>query len=114
MLVIKLKGLAEIVLNETCSKFHINIETVETKTIGLRSGERKFEELMTLEESEFAYDSGYMYIVLDSLIGMKLKVKYNKYTKANVKSYNSVNTEPINKDMLKRFILKERLICVIL
>lgn len=110
MPVVKLGDLAQIVINETCSKFGINRENIDCETIGLRAGERKFEELMTIEESEAAYDLGDMYVVLDSLVGMSISSKYGKYNKADIRSYNSMNTTPIDMDKLRKLIIKEKLI----
>lgn len=110
MPVVKLGDLVQVVIDKTCNKFDIDRENVVIKTIGLRVGERKFEELMTIEESESAYDLGDMYVVLDSIIGMKIISKYNKYTKATARSYNSVNTKPISIEELEKLILEEKLI----
>jgi FlaA1/EpsC-like NDP-sugar epimerase len=63
MPVIKLLDLAEVVIEETAGKLSLSSEDIKIENIGLRSGERRFEELMTLQESECAFDLENMYAV---------------------------------------------------
>lgn len=110
MPIMKLGDLAEVAVEETGNKFNISIENIKIETIGLRAGERKFEELMTLEESEFAYDLGDMYVVLQSEVARWLKGKYEKYKKAEIKSYNSSDGYIITKEQVRKLLLQEKLI----
>lgn len=50
MPVIRLGDLAQAVIEKTCEKYGIDVGQVEKKVIGLRPGEKLFEELMTSEE----------------------------------------------------------------
>lgn len=105
MPVIKLYDLAEVVIEETTKKLNIKKEVVDIKIIGLRAGERKYEELMTKEESEFAFDLGNMYAVLPTYYE-NVKSYYSKFKSARVGSYNSNSIKPIDKEEVRR-ILKE-------
>lgn len=110
MPIMKLGDLAEVAVEETGKKFNISLDNIKIETIGLRAGERKFEELMTIEESEFAYDLGDMYVVLQSEVARWLKGKYEKHNKAEVKSYNSSDGNVITKEQVRKLLLQEKLI----
>jgi FlaA1/EpsC-like NDP-sugar epimerase len=51
MPVVRLGELAEAVIEETCEKYDISRNEVNIETIGLRPGEKMYEELMTGEEA---------------------------------------------------------------
>ncbi|MGN2337491.1 SDR family NAD(P)-dependent oxidoreductase [Clostridium cagae] len=110
MPIIKLQHLAEVVVEEIAKKTNISLENIDIQTIGIRAGERKFEELMTKEESEFAYDLGNMYAVLCSDSVRGLEVYYEKYKKAETGSYNSSEGVWITKEQVRKLILSDKLI----
>ncbi len=110
MPVIKLQDLAEVVVEETGKKLNMCYEDVDIKSIGLRAGERKFEELMTREESEFAYDLGHMYAVLPPTYIRELEKYYYNEKIAEVDSYNSSSMSPIPKEQVREMLLGEGLI----
>jgi FlaA1/EpsC-like NDP-sugar epimerase len=110
MPVIKLQDLAEIIIEEVVHRTDMLEGEVYMESIGLRAGERKFEELMTLEESEFAVDMGRMYAVLQSEAGKSIASKYDRYSRAQVKSYNSSDAVPVTKEYVRELLLSERLI----
>ncbi|HBJ1645940.1 SDR family NAD(P)-dependent oxidoreductase [Clostridium botulinum] len=110
MPIIKLQHLADVVVEEIAKKTNISLENIDIQTIGIRAGERKFEELMTKQESEFAYDLGDMYAVLSSDSVRRLEVSYKKYKKAEVGSYNSSEGVHITKEQVRKLILSDKLI----
>ncbi|WP_010237140.1 SDR family NAD(P)-dependent oxidoreductase [Clostridium arbusti] len=110
MPVIKLQHLAEVVVEETCKKLGVNRELVEINNIGLRAGERRFEELMTREESEFAFDLGHMYAVVSLAHSENLREFYNKYDRAEIGSYNSSDINVISKEEVRTLLIEEGLI----
>lgn len=110
MPIVKLKDLAEVVVEETCKKLNMRFEDVDIKSIGLRPGERKFEELMTKQESEFAYDIGDMYAVMPSTYGKEMEKYYCNEKKAEVGAYNSSNMEIIHKQQVRQMLLEEGLV----
>ncbi|MCB2288861.1 SDR family NAD(P)-dependent oxidoreductase [Clostridium sp. CS001] len=110
MPVIKLYDLAEVVVEETCNKLNISREEVNLQTIGLRAGERKFEELMTREESEVAYDLGNMYAVLSLAHAGSCNEEYQKYKKAKVGSYNSSDENILSKEEVRTLLKEEDLV----
>ncbi|MEY7998793.1 SDR family NAD(P)-dependent oxidoreductase [Clostridium sp. Mt-5] len=110
MPVIRLFDLAEVVIEETCKKLHIDLSSVNVENIGLRAGERKFEELMTYEESQIAYDLGSMYAVIPNTYTDELNGYYKSEKKVKAGSYNSSDTVPITKEEVRRLLSSENLI----
>ncbi|KZL94101.1 SDR family NAD(P)-dependent oxidoreductase [Clostridium magnum] len=110
MPIIKLQDLAEIIVEETCKKLNMCFEEVEIRSIGLRAGERKFEELMTEEESEFAYDLGDMYAVIPPTYIKDMKKYYCDEKKAEIGSYNSSDMEAISREQVRQMLLDEGLV----
>lgn len=110
MPVIKLVDLTEIVIEETCRKFNIDINSIKIENIGLRPGERKFEELMTCEESEFAYDLDNMYAIMPTIYANELNRYYEEKKKVKVGSYNSSDVIPITKEQARNLLVSEKLI----
>ena len=108
MPVIKLGDLTEVVIEETCRKYNIN-NNIKIENIGIRPGERLYEELMTGNESFNAYDLGDMYAVMPTTFTSNNST-YLKYKKAKTGSYASFNEVPIDKDKVRDLILKENLI----
>lgn len=111
MPVMRLRDLAEVVVEETCKKNGIDAKTIEIENIGLRAGERRYEELMTHEESISAYDLGHSYVVIPLSFRMgNYDDKYGETKKAEIKSYNSSDSVPIDKEEVRKLILGEELI----
>lgn len=110
MPVVKLYDLAEVVVEETCLKLGIKKEEVELQTIGLRAGERRFEELMTKEESESAFDLGNMYSVVSSMTSEYLSKFYENHDRVRVGSYNSNDEIPLSKEEVRNLLKEEGLL----
>lgn len=110
MPVLKLYDLAQVVIEETTKKLCIDKSEVELSTIGLRAGERRFEELMTKEESELAYDLGDMYAVIPQYYSGDLFEFYKEYPKVKVGSYNSSDEEFLSKEEVRMLLLGEGLV----
>lgn len=110
MPVIKLQDLAEVVVEETCSRLNIQKEEVELQAIGLRAGERRFEELMTRDESECAFDLGSMYAVISSINSEILCKFYEKYQRARVGSYNSDHETVLSKEQVRNLLKEDGLV----
>ncbi|WP_446897232.1 SDR family NAD(P)-dependent oxidoreductase [Clostridium sp. LBM24168] len=110
MPVIKLLDLVQVVIEETCKKFNIDLNNVKIENIGLRAGERKFEELMTHEESETAYDLGSMYVVIPNTYADELNGYYKMEKKAAVGSYNSSDAMPVEKENVRKLLVNEGLV----
>ena len=106
MPLINVGELAEVVIENTKEKYGIQDEVL-VEVIGLRSGEKRFEELMTDDEAATAYESEDMYIIpQDSKSDHYYKENYNKVFE---KPYPDRN-KTIQKQELSEWFLKEKMI----
>ncbi|ETT41089.1 polysaccharide biosynthesis protein CapD [Paenibacillus sp. FSL R5-192] len=106
MPLINVGELAEVVIENTKEKYGIQGEVL-VDVIGLRSGEKRFEELMTDDEAETAYETEDMYIIpQDSKTDYFYKENYNKVLE---KPYPDRN-KTIQKQELSEWFLKEKMI----
>lgn len=113
MPVIRLGDLADVVIEETCRKHDIPPSEVRRQEIGLRFGEKMFEELMTIEESKFGFELPDMYAICQAYFafaGKKAISPLAGLKPAEVRSYSSQDQQPISKEEVRRIILEERLI----
>jgi FlaA1/EpsC-like NDP-sugar epimerase len=76
MSVVKLKDLAETLIEKFASKYRYKNENISIKVIGARKGEKMHEKLMLEEEAQFAYETDEMFIVIQ-------QDEYNKYKPLN-------------------------------
>jgi FlaA1/EpsC-like NDP-sugar epimerase len=76
MPVVKLKDLAEIMIERFAPKYGYKNENIQIKVIGARKGEKMHEKLMLEEEAQFAYETNDMFIVIQ-------QDEYNKYQPMN-------------------------------
>ena len=111
MPVIKLEDLVEVVIEETCKKHGIDPQEIKIETIGMRPGEKLYEELMTEEESKFAFDLEKMYAVCPVTYETeKFRDFYKGCTAAEIGSYCSHHRMPISKDAIRALIREEGLL----
>lgn len=110
MPVVKLKHLAEVVVESTCNELNVPSQEIEIQYIGLRAGERMYEELMTEEESFHAYDLGNMYAVLPTAFRSKVHEEYKSKNSAKIGSYNSLNISSISKEELGDMLIRYKVL----
>lgn len=106
MPVVKLNDLAEVIIESTCNKLNVPSQEIKVEYIGLRAGERMYEELMTEEESSHAYDLGNMYAVLPTAFRIGAHDYYKSKMQVKLGSYNSTYINPICKIKLKEIVNK--------
>ncbi|NLJ87379.1 MAG: SDR family NAD(P)-dependent oxidoreductase [Epulopiscium sp.] len=104
MPVVNLKDLAEVVIEETCKKYDLPKEEIKIENIGLRPGEKIYEELMTKEEGERAEELEEMFRIYP-ISKVELNDKgINEY------STDSSKVKALTKEEIRNLILKENLI----
>jgi len=109
MPVICLKDLVDVTIEEVSKKYNVNSEEIKIKEIGLRPGEKLYEELMTCEESKNAVELDRMFVI-PSLYSNKFSGENEGAPLAKVQNYSSHNQIPLTKQELKELILKEEII----
>jgi FlaA1/EpsC-like NDP-sugar epimerase len=107
MPVINLKDLAEIIIEETACKFGMDRKTIKINEIGLKPGEKKYEELMTYEESLVAFELPDLYIIPSFFSSTKV---YEGANKTKPGTYSSEGQIHLNKEQVREIILQENLI----
>lgn len=104
MPVVNIKDLAEVVIEETCKKYDLPREEIKIEYIGLRPGEKMYEELMTKEEGERAEELEEMFRIYPiTRAGINI-------TGINGYSTDSSKVKALNKEEIRNFILREDLI----
>jgi UDP-N-acetylglucosamine 4,6-dehydratase len=102
MPVVGLKNLAECLIEQMSVRFGYNISDIDIEMIGLRAGEKVFEELMTIEESKYATELSDMYIIRNAFLS---KVpEYAGSKPAPIRGYSSEDEEPVSREQLMRML----------
>lgn len=107
MPVINLKDLAEAVVEETSKKLGIDPANVNVMEIGLKPGEKRYEELMTYEESLSAFELPDLYIIPSSFTSKKF---YEGSIKPKPGTYSSEGEIPVSKEQVRKMIIDQNLI----
>ncbi|HOQ17417.1 MAG TPA: SDR family NAD(P)-dependent oxidoreductase [Defluviitaleaceae bacterium] len=104
MPVVNIKDLVEVVIEETCKKYDLPREEIKIEYIGLRPGEKMYEELMTKEEGERAEELEEMFRIYPiTRAGINI-------TGINGYSTDSSKVKALNKEEIRNLILREDLI----
>jgi len=106
MPVIRLQDLVECVIEES-ARYSIHLpDQIRVEEIGLRPGEKMYEELMTEAEAENAIEFDDIFIIPNSFIR---RHKYEGGKSAKKQSYNSHELKEIDKDKVKALLLDNNL-----
>jgi UDP-N-acetylglucosamine 4,6-dehydratase/5-epimerase len=113
MPVFKLGDLSKLIVEEVSPTFGKDPESIELRKIGLRPGEKMYEDLMTEEESYKALETNTSFIVLSDINiphYTDLERSYLNSKKADLQTYSSRKANPLSKQELKELLKKEGLI----
>lgn len=105
MPVIKLIDLVEVLIEEIVSRYSIN-DVIKLKEIGLRPGEKMYEELMTEDELRIALETKTMFIITPPYAVKNIYFNAYSIKKAPIVSFE----QAISKEVLSEWILNEQLI----
>jgi len=99
--------LAKTMIQELAESYGHSSKNIEIKFIGKRSGEKIYEELMTEDEIERAYENENMFIILPETLPFESPLMYpvpKSFKKASSPKYTSNNARLINKKEIEDLI----------
>jgi FlaA1/EpsC-like NDP-sugar epimerase len=113
MPIIRIKDLAEVMIDELASRYGHDPSKIKIKTIGAKSGEKLYEELMTGEESQRAIELQQYFSIKPAFTGIYRQIRYDYpgilSDKVN-RPYISEDGPFLTKDEIKDFLLKNNLL----
>ncbi len=107
MPVIRLGDLVDVIIEAYAEKYHHKKETIEKRIIGLRPGEKMFEELMTESEASVGFETDDMLIIPPQLEMPSISYTIADYPTARhctIDRYSSRDLEPISKQEIKQLL----------
>ncbi len=107
MPVIRIKDLAEIMIQELASFYGHRPEDIEIVEIGTKPGEKLYEELMSHEEMRRAVELPKYFVVLPAFRGIYRDISYDYediITDKVTNPYNSENEKPLSQEELRKFL----------
>lgn len=107
MPVINILDLAEVLILEVSSVLGIQQSDVIVEEIGIRTGEKMYEELMSEEEAAIALEIPDMFIIPSPYLK---KHNYANALKAKKSSYSSYATPPISKNEIREILQRNKLL----
>lgn len=110
MPVIKISDLAEIMIEQLAQQFGHAPQSIPINIIGMKPGEKMYEELMAEQEVERAIDIGKYFIVLPSFKQEKYDFYIGQTNTPVSVPYNSANSTPLSKPELLTFLNKHNLL----
>jgi FlaA1/EpsC-like NDP-sugar epimerase len=113
MPVIRIKDLAEVMIQELAPAFGHDPSEIEIATIGTKPGEKMYEELMSLEETRRAVELPRYFAVLPAFRGIYRDIDYTypEIVSTEVKNpYISMDEPLLTQDELRTFLMSNDLL----
>jgi FlaA1/EpsC-like NDP-sugar epimerase len=106
MPVLKISDLVDVAIKKYAEKYGHKPSEIKKKTIGVRPGEKIYEELMTETEAKNAFETKELLIVPPQ-VGRDIKLKASDYKNAknsNLKRYVSRDVKPLSKTKISELL----------
>jgi len=113
MPVIRIQDLAEVMVDELAQHHGFSPSDIEIKIIGVKAGEKMYEELMNKEETRRALELDRYFVVLPAFRSLyrDIEYKYPDVLSDQVKNpYHSNVEEPLSKSELAQFLKQNNLL----
>ncbi|WP_205668601.1 SDR family NAD(P)-dependent oxidoreductase [Ammoniphilus sp. CFH 90114] len=107
MPIVRISDLVEVMIEEVSKKYNITVP-IQVQEIGLRPGEKMYEELMTEDEQRHALETPDMFIIPSSFADQTRNYSEAKPSQSFVPSL--FQEECIEKEVLRKWLLEENLI----
>lgn len=112
MPVVRIVDLALAMIDLLAPRYDHEIENINIKEIGAKPGEKQYEELMSPEETQRAYELEYYFSVLPAFRGIYSNIQYNYadlVSKEVRKSYVSSEEVPLDIEEIKQLLIDQNL-----
>lgn len=114
MPVMRIKDLAEAMVELLGPVYGFEPKDIPIETIGVKCGEKLYEELLSGEEINRSLEMSHMFVILPALRGFyhKIKYLYEQEAKANsiTRPYISANEEAMNLEQIKTFLINNNIL----
>ena len=113
MPVIRIKDLAEVMINELAPVYGYSVNDIKIKNIGVKPGEKMYEELMNQEETRRTWELEKYFVVFPAFRNIYKNIAYDYpdiIDKTVSNPYFSSEEAPLSKDELKIFLKKNHLL----
>ena len=113
MPVIRIQDHAEVMVNELAPEYGFSPDDIEIKNIGVKPGEKMYEELMNQEETRRTWELEKYFVVFPAFRNIYQDITYDYpgiINKTVTTPYFSSEEKPLSKDELKIFLKKNNLL----
>lgn len=107
MPVIRIQDLAEVMIRELAPTFNLSSEALRIDIIGVKAGEKMYEELMNLEETRRAWELADYFVVLPAFTRLYQSINYaypGVVSKTITQPYHSAIEPTLTKNQLAEFL----------
>lgn len=104
MPVIRIADLVSVIIEEMSVKLSISPSEIQVEEIGIRPGEKLFEELMTKEESISALETSELFIIPNGYVGLHKYHEFIELSSTTKQSYSSHLERSMDRESLKQWI----------
>ena len=109
MRALKIRDLAEVLVEELAPRFGKDPKSIEYKVVGLRPGEKLHEPLITEEESKYMGEMDGMYVLHNPAL-LNYGVSIPENSKEIVRSYTSNNVPHLSKGEIKDLLIAKKIL----
>lgn len=112
MPVIRIKDLAEVLIDEFAPRYGFDSENINIEVIGVKPGEKLYEELLSGEETRRTIELDRYFSVLPAFMGLYREIDYHYpdiVSNTVTNPYNSSIERPLSKSELKQFLTRNDL-----
>ncbi len=110
---VRIQDLAEIMIQELTPVYGLKAEDIRIELVGVKPGEKMYEELINIEETRRSWELSRYFVVLPAFTEMYRKIEF-KYadiqSKEVTKAYHSGNETPLSKTQLAAFLKENSLL----